>query len=1158
MTNVAKKKQLPAFLVLTIIALVAAVALALTNKVTEGPIAEHAARERNKAFAAVLTAAGYNEMTIPEGHASVTGLYTAVDENGATLGYTVVASASGYAGPVAVTLGIGNDGMVTGAVIGDGNFAETAGFGMKWKAETDRWEQFQQIDTANGGAIEAITGATVTSNAVLNATNAAINCVNEVRGIEARDVVEKGTPAAPQVEQAALEGGIHEGSAQGYQSEVRVQLTMDDAGVVTGLNIDAMGETMGFGTRATTEAAFAEQFVGKTAPFAAGDNIDVLSGASVTSKAVIEAVNMACNSPENPDAVPFTFGEEEPAVETVADPVPAGAKTGSGSGFAGGVTVALTLNEDGTIATLDIDVSKEVPPVCDMVLADSFVNQFIGKAGPFTAGENVDVATGATFSSNGVIEAVNAALTAPEAEVLTAEGSGFAGGVVVNVTLNEDGTIATLDIDVSKEVPPVCDMVLADSFVNQFIGKAGPFTAGENVDVVAGATFSSNGVIEALNKLFAAEEIISEEPAVEVGPVVETKTAKAEGFMDYVVVTVGLTEDGTIATLEIDVSNELEPNCNFVLKDEFINQFIGKKGPFVVGEGIDVATGATFSSNGAIAAINSLFAVEEAPATETLTAKGAGFGDGVVVTVTLNEDGTIATLDIDVSGEMAPNCNLVLGEEFINQFIGKKGPFVAGENVDVVATATFSSNGVIEALNSLFPVQDMSTGTEEAPVAEELTGKAEGFQSDVVVTLTVADGVITAIKVDSSNETPGFGTRCGEDEAYLAQFVGKKATPDLGEGIDALSGATVTSNAIIEAANAAIGVAVEVVDVTTEATTGATAAVEAPAEEPAAEPAAVVETKTAKAEGFMDYVVVTVGLAEDGTIATLEIDVSNELEPNCNFVLKDEFINQFIGKKGPFVVGEGIDVATAATFSSNGAIAALNKLFPAEEEAPATETLTAKGAGFGDGVVVTVTLNEDGTIATLDIDVSGEVPPICNNILVDTFVNQFIGKKGPFVAGENVDIVSGATFSSNGVIEALNSLFPAEEVIAEEPAAMDVTTEATTGATAAAGIPTQDMSVGNEEGPVAPNAATIVKKAYGGQDITVTVTFADDGTVAALVVDASTQSPGLGRKCAEERFTSQFIGGVAPFSLEGIDAISYATITTQAVIDAVNEAAAAQ
>ena len=39
--NTPRKKQLPAFLILGIIALVAAVVLALTNALTRGPIAEH-------------------------------------------------------------------------------------------------------------------------------------------------------------------------------------------------------------------------------------------------------------------------------------------------------------------------------------------------------------------------------------------------------------------------------------------------------------------------------------------------------------------------------------------------------------------------------------------------------------------------------------------------------------------------------------------------------------------------------------------------------------------------------------------------------------------------------------------------------------------------------------------------------------------------------------------------------------------------------------------------------------------------------------------------------------------------------------------------------------------------------------------------------------
>ncbi|MBQ3485936.1 MAG: FMN-binding protein, partial [Clostridia bacterium] len=627
MTNVAKKKEFPAFLVLTIIALVAAVVLALTNEVTKGPIAEHANRARTEAFNAVLPAASYEEAEIPAGHDSVSALFKAKDESGADVGYTVVASASGYAGPVAVTLGVDPQGMVTGAVIGDTSFAETAGFGMRWKEETNRWEQFKSIDTANGGSIEAISGATVTSNAVLNATNAGVNCVNEVRGVSARDVVAKGAPAAKPIETVTLTGDIHEGSAPGYLgAEVRVQLTMDDANVVTGLAIDSTSQTPGFGTRAMEEPEFAKQFEGQSAPFELGKNIDGLSGATITSQAVVEAVNAACAAPANPDAVPFDLGgkEEEPSVETSAKPVPAGARTAAAPGFVGeDVRVTLTLDESGAIATLDIDVSDQVPPACDLVLADSFVNQFIGKTGPFVKGENVDIVSGATFTSDGVINAVNAALEAPaaeasDAEVLKSSAVGFVGeDVRVNVTLDAEGAIATLEIDVSDQVPPACDLVLAEEFVNQFVGKKGPFVKGENVDGVTGATFTSDGVIAALNKLFPAEEAVEEAPAAEV------LKSSAVGFVgEDVRVNVTLDAEGAIATLDIDVSDQVPPACDLVLADSFVNQFVGKKGPFVKGENVDGVTGATFTSDGVIAALNKLFpaeeAVEEAPAAEVL------------------------------------------------------------------------------------------------------------------------------------------------------------------------------------------------------------------------------------------------------------------------------------------------------------------------------------------------------------------------------------------------------------------------------------------------------------------------------------------------------------------------------------------------------------
>ena len=790
MTNQVQKKQLPAFLVLTIICLVAALALAGTNAITKGPIQAHAMAAQREAFGAVMTADEYIEMTIPEG-SGVSALVEA-RKDGQTVGYCVVASNSGYAGPVAVTLGVDTEGKVTGAKIGDTSFAETSGFGSRWLAE-NQTEQFVGIDVKEGGAIEALSGATITSTAVLNASNTALNTVAGVLNITPADpLLVFGVAEKKPVEQMALTGDIHEGSAKGFASDVKVQLTMDAAGAVTGLAIESSGETAGFGTRCMEDASFAQQFVGKTAPFAIGGNIDALAGATVTSTAVVAAVNAAVEAPANPDAVPFgSESAEEPAVEAAAEALPEGAKSASAKGLLSDVKVTVTLNEDGTIATMAVDASGETAAIAGPCTEEAFLSQFVGKAGPF---EGVEVVAGATFTSNAVIEAVNSlfpaeapAEEAPAAEALTASAKGLLSDVKVTVTLAADGTIETMVVDASGETAAIAGPCTEEAFLSQFIGKAGPF---EGVEVVAGATFTSNAVIEAVNSLFPAEA-----PAEE-APVAEELTVSAKGLLSDVKVTVTLAADGTIETMVVDASGETAAIAGPCTEEAFLSQFVGKAGPF---EGVEVVAGATFTSNAVIEAVNSLFAAEapaeEAPAAEALTASAKGLLSDVKVTVTLNEDGTIATMVVDASGETAAIAGPCTEEAFLSQFVGKAGPF---EGIEVVAGATFTSNAVIEAVNSLFPTQDMSTGTEETPVAEELTASAKGLLSDVKVTVTLAaDGTIATMAVDASGETAAIAGPCTE-EAFLSQFVGK-AGPF--EGIEVVAGATFTSNAVIEAVN---------------------------------------------------------------------------------------------------------------------------------------------------------------------------------------------------------------------------------------------------------------------------------------------------------------------------------------------------------------------
>ena len=121
----------------------------------------------------------------------------------------------------------------------------------------------------------------------------------------------------------------------------------------------------------------------------------------------------------------------------------------------------------------------------------------------------------------------------------------------------------------------------------------------------------------------------------------------------------------------------------------------------------------------------------------------------------------------------------------------------------------------------------------------------------------------------------------------------------------------------------------------------------------------------------------------------------------------------------------------------------------AAEETPAADgALSATVQGFGGDVTVHMELNDDGTVKTLTIDTPNETAGLGQRASEAEFTDQFIGKAGPFAYGENgVDALSGATITSNAVLEAINGLVgsaaaaPAEETKTEEPAAAETKTE---------------------------------------------------------------------------------------------------------------------
>ena len=817
------RKQLPAYLILALIALAAALLLAVTNAITAGPIKAHEEAAQNAAFQSVMTADSFSTMSIPDG-CNVTSLVEA-KKDGKTIGYCAVSSAKGYGGNVAVTLGVDMDGKIVGCQIGDTNFAETDGFGARWK-EPARAEAFIGLSAFGGDTIEAITGATVTSKAVLAASNDVLKCISHVLGKDVEgDVLAFGVKEEKPAQTVELTGDVHQGKAVGFgNGEVTARLTLNDDGTIAALVIDASTQTPGFGTRCADEE-FTAQFIGKSGPFTLNENVDGLTGATITSTAAVEAINAALTSPA-------MAAEDLEPVATEAPMVLENAKTATIAGFGGAdITVQVT-DDNGVITSLTVDASTQTPGLGQKCAEEAFTAQFIGKSAPLTLGEGIDAVASATITSQAVVDAVNSLYAAAEpveepteapaateepaaqtAEVKTATAAGYDGNeITVNVT-DENGVITSLTVDASTQTAGLGQKCAEEAFTSQFKGKSAPLTLGEGIDAVASATITSQAVVDAVNSLYAAAEPVeepTEAPAATEEPAAQTaevKTATAAGY-DGNDITVNVTdENGVITSLTVDASTQTAGLGQKCAEEAFTSQFVGKSAPLTLGEGIDAVASATITSQAVVDAVNSLYAAAEpveepteAPAAteepaaqtaEVKTATAVGYdGNEITVNVT-DENGVISSLTVDASTQTPGLGQKCAEEAFTSQFVGKSAPLTLGEGIDAVASATITSQAVVDAVNSLYA---------EAP-AKVLTATVKGWHEGVAVTVEIdKNHVITALTVDASGEFYALGGKCA-DEAFTSQFIGKKAPLTLGVDIDAVTGATLTSQAVVDAVN---------------------------------------------------------------------------------------------------------------------------------------------------------------------------------------------------------------------------------------------------------------------------------------------------------------------------------------------------------------------
>ena len=164
---------------LLLICAVTAGLLAGVNSITAPIIDELNAAKTQEAISAVLPGGFDTEIA---DYADATGIVSKVYQ-GAN-GYAVEVGPGGFDNTITMMVGIDNEGKVLGISVV--NHTETAGLGAVADADTPKGIAFREqfigasgsvSVTKDGGTMDAITGATITSRAICVGVNAALDCV---------------------------------------------------------------------------------------------------------------------------------------------------------------------------------------------------------------------------------------------------------------------------------------------------------------------------------------------------------------------------------------------------------------------------------------------------------------------------------------------------------------------------------------------------------------------------------------------------------------------------------------------------------------------------------------------------------------------------------------------------------------------------------------------------------------------------------------------------------------------------------------------------------------------------------------------------------------------------------------------------------------------
>ena len=165
--------------VLFLVCAIVAGVLGGVNLITKDKIAEQDRIKTAKAYSAVLEASDYTDVDYDQATFTTIDRIVKADDKG----YVVTTTFSGAQGSITMAVGVDTDMKCTGISII--SHSETAGLGATAAADTDAGRAFRDqfagmsgtvSVSKDGGEVDALTGATITSRAVCTGVNAALAC----------------------------------------------------------------------------------------------------------------------------------------------------------------------------------------------------------------------------------------------------------------------------------------------------------------------------------------------------------------------------------------------------------------------------------------------------------------------------------------------------------------------------------------------------------------------------------------------------------------------------------------------------------------------------------------------------------------------------------------------------------------------------------------------------------------------------------------------------------------------------------------------------------------------------------------------------------------------------------------------------------------------